>query len=489
MSAGRSLHLRLLAAAAVSVTLALAVAGVVLSDLFAGHVRARQERELANHLDQLAAAVEPDASGRPALIRPLSDPRFQRPLSGLYWQVSAGDLAVLRSRSLWDAALALPGDGLTDGDLHVHQTLGPEGAPVIVAERLLRFAGGDDGRFRLAVAEANAELNRAGGEFNRTLALSLVALAGVLVVATAVQVSIGLQPLRRLRSELAEIRAGRRERFELGLAPAEIVPLIGDLNHLLEHSAEVVARARVHAGNLAHGLKTGLAVIGNELDLLDPVAAATLRPRLDDMLRQINHHLGRARAAAAAGLPGWRTEVAPVVVALRRTLLSLYADRPPAITIECSSFLTFAGEKEDLEEVLGNLLDNACKWTAGQIQVSAHTTHDGDDDEGSVGKAASQQQCDTWIKLEIEDDGPGLPEGREAEILNRGVRLDESVPGTGLGLGIVRDLTALYGGRVAFSRSSLGGLKVTVLLPESYQCAAASNFRPPQNWIYPIDIM
>ncbi|MEI6985264.1 MAG: sensor histidine kinase [Rhodospirillaceae bacterium] len=445
MKAGYSLRCRLLAGAAVSISLALTLAGAVLSNMFATHLRERLDHELANHLDQLAANIAFDDNQRPVLERPLSDPRFLRPFSGLYWQVVVGGVVALRSRSLWDTILTLPGDPLDDGDLHRHETSGPNATRVIVLERSVQLPGAES-RFRLAAAESRSVLDAARTEFDRTLILSLVALMLALTLATAFQVAIGLRPLARLRLELAEIRNGRRKSFG-SLVPGEVQPFVDDLNHLLAHSAEVVERARVQAGNLAHALKTNLAVIGNDLDCLDAVDAGRIRVRLDDMLRHVNHHLGRARAAAASGLPGWRTEVAPTISALTRTLASLHSERAPAIEIDCAQGIVFAGEKEDLEEIIGNVMDNACKWAVRRVRVGAILA------EGDV------------FRLVVEDDGPGLPEGGEAALRARGIRLDETVPGSGLGLGIVRDLCALYGGSIEFSTSDAGGLKVTVSLP------------------------
>ena len=444
-----SLRFRLLAGAVVSILLALAIAGLVLSELFQRHLRERFDQELANHLDQLAANLALDTEGRPVLARPLSDPRFQRPLSGLYWQVLVERAPVLRSRSLWDGVLELPLDELGDGELHHHLSHGPDGAPVIVAERSVQLEDAPQ-RFRLAAAEAKTSLDRAQGEFDRTMLSALAVLALVLALAAAAQVTVGLHPLERLRRELADIRAGRRKSFDAA-APLEVRPLVDDLNHLLAHSAEVVERARVQAGNLAHALKGGLAVIANDLERLAGAEAAPLRERLDTVLRQVNHHLSRARAAAASGLPGWRTEVAPVVAALARVMSSLHAERGPEIALDVLPGLAFAGEREDLEELLGNLMDNACKWATTRCRVSARAVGPG------------------RLLLTVEDDGPGLPEGAEAEAMGRGVRLDESVPGTGLGLGIVGDLCELYGGSLGLGPSELGGLRADLALPAAME--------------------
>ncbi len=446
MKAGYSLRFRLLAAAAVSIALALSVAGVVLSGLFETHLRERLDHELAGHLDQLAANLGLDEQQRPVLERPLSDPRFQRPLSGLYWQVLVEGKATIRSRSLWDTTLALPGDVLADGDLHRHETVGPGGIKVIVVERSVQLPGAAT-RFRLAAAESRSILDQARAEFDGMLVLALGMLTLFLTLAAAAQVAIGLRPLARLRTELAEIRTGQKKSFDKAV-PIEVQPLADDLNHLIAHSAEVVERARVQAGNLAHALKTGLAVIGNDLDGLNEATAQRFRSRLGDMLRHINHHLGRARAAGAGGLPGWRTEVAPTIAALTRTLASLHGEKELRFKTDCDQNLIFAGEKEDLEEIVGNLMDNACKWAVDQVRVSGHRSGDS-----------------RLVVLVIEDNGPGLPVGSEESIIKRGVRLDETVPGSGLGLGIVGDLCELYGGSLEFSKSDYGGLKVIVTLP------------------------
>lgn len=446
MKMNYSLRFRLLAGAVLSIVLALAGAGVVLSNLFTAHLRARFDHELANHLDQLAANLSLDSQRLPIVQQPLSDPRFQRPLSGLYWEVVVEGTTRLRSRSLWDAVvLALPEDRLSNGELHRHEAPGPDGAPVIVVERLLQFPAAT-ARFQLVVAASRTFLDQARADFDRTLLASLLILAVVLTIAATAQVILGLRPLVWLRAELAEIRAGRQQALKIAV-PVEVKPLVDDLNHLLAYSNQVVERARVQTGNLAHALKTGLAVIGNDLDELDAAMTHRARTRLAEMLRHINYHLGRARAAAAQGLPGWRTEVAPTIAALCRTLASLYRERALTFATNCTDNLSFAGEKEDLEEILGNLLDNACKWCRQHVEISA-----------------DWYGLDTIIFM-IADDGLGLPPGSEALLANRGMRLDETVPGSGLGLGIVRDLCALYGGSVTFSRATLGGLQVNVILP------------------------
>ncbi|NUB24831.1 ATP-binding protein [Azospirillum brasilense] len=434
-----SLRFRLLAGAAVWIALALALAGLVLSGLFRDHVARRFEAELTNHLDQLAALTELGADGAPVLRQPLSDPRFRRPLSGLYWQVGPGDAPALRSRSLWDEALALPPDEVADGDIHRHSVVGPAGRQLSVLERAVTLPNGT-APLRMAVAQDEAELRAVVADFNRVLWLSLGALALALIAAAVVQVSVGLRPLVRLRAELAAVRAGRKKRFG-GDSPREVQPLLDDLNALLDHSEEVVVRARLQAGNLAHALKTNLAVLANEAE-----GEAAAR-RVAEMRRHIDHHMARARAAAARGLPGVATPVADSAGALARVLEKLQGGGRVTVAVRVPREHVFAGERADLDEMLGNLLDNAMKWAGSRVEV------------------ASRLEAGGMLAGVVGDDGPGLPANRRDAVLAPGVRLDESTPGSGLGLAVVRDVARLYGGDLRLGDSPLGGLRVELVLP------------------------
>ncbi|WP_114861076.1 sensor histidine kinase [Azospirillum brasilense] len=438
-----SLRFRLLAGAAVWIALALALAGLVLSGLFRDHVARRFEAELTNQLDQLAALVELGADGAPLLRQPLSDPRFRRPLSGLYWQVGPGNAPLLRSRSLWDETLALPPDEVADGDIHRHSVAGPAGRQLSVLERAVTLPNGT-APLRMAVAQDEAELRAVVADFNRVLWLSLGALALALIAAVMVQVSVGLRPLVRLRAELAAVRAGRRKRFG-GDSPREVQPLLDDLNALLDHSEEVVVRARLQAGNLAHALKTNLAVLANE------AGGEAAARRVAEMRRHIDHHMARARAAAARGLPGVATPVADSAGALARVLEKLQSGGQGGgrvtVAVRVPREHVFAGEREDLDEMLGNLLDNAMKWAGSRVEV------------------ASRLEAGGMLAVVVDDDGPGLPADRRDAVLAPGVRLDESTPGSGLGLAVVRDVARLYGGDLRLGDSPLGGLRVELVLP------------------------
>lgn len=444
-----SLRFRLLAGAAVWVALALMLAGWIIADLFQTHVRQRFEAELANHLEQLAAVLEIGADGKPALRQPLSDPRFRRPLSGLYWQVGESTVMPLRSRSLWDSVLALPDDRVETGGLHRHDATGPANQSLTVLERFVLLPERAE-PVRIAVAADRAELAGVTRAFNATLALSLAVLAAALIVAALIQVQIGLSPLSRLRNALTEVRAGRKKRFDVAM-PTEIRPLVEDLNALLAHADEVVGRGRVQAGNLAHALKTNLAVLANEAGALDErnarAVGAVMVRQMELMRRHVDHHMARARAAAARGVPGISTPVPACIAALARVMRKLHAEAELDITIDAPDDLLFAGEREDLDEMLGNLLDNACKWARGRVEVTCRPEAGG------------------MLSITLDDDGPGLPDDCREAALEPGIRLDESTPGTGLGLAVVRDVARLYGGNVRLDASPLGGLRAVLRLP------------------------
>lgn len=447
MIAVNSLRVRLLVGAVIWISLALAAAGALLAALFNAHVQQRLEAELSTQIEQIAAALELRAPEVVVLTHQPSDPRFRKPYSGSYWQVDGPDGPIFRSRSLWDVSLRLPVNA-SGGEVHRHRLAGPNGQRLIVLERTVTLPDAP-GASRVIVATDEAELTSAAAAFTRTLALSLSVLAVALVAAVAIQVHVGLQPLHRLRAGVAAIREGWIKRLE-GRFPTETQPLVEDLNGLLQRNEEVVARGRIQAGNLAHGLKTPLSILANEVDRLAaegaPHLAATMREQIASMQQQIDYQLARARAAAAAEVPGARVAVAPSVAAIRRTLARLYGDRDLQLAVDIASDHVFRGEQQDLEEMLGNLMDNACKWARRRVTVSSRR------DGGR-------------LTIIIEDDGPGLPTEQQGFAFVAGARFDEKVPGTGLGLAIVRDLASLYHGSIALRGSDLGGLRAELTLP------------------------
>jgi len=457
----RSLRNRLLAATVAALAVALVLAGLLLSNLFRDHVLRQFSQQLSAQLDQITALLEFDAEGR-AQIDPqtLNDPRWSRPYSGLYWQVDgAGPVpqrGALRSRSLWDATLSLPRDELADGVVHVHQGLGPDGAQLLLVERTITRAGAGSTPWRLIVAADLRDTVAATQRFNGMLAVSLAALFVLLCAAALAQVAIGLAPLRALQRSLAGVHAGTSPRLD-GRFPSEVQPLVDNFNAVLDRNADVVARARTQAGNLAHAIKTPLAAMSQAaaVALQRPEAGADLPALVEEQVgiarRQVDWHLARARAAAALGVPGARVPLQAAIGGLLRVLERVHGER--GITLTCGPMaadLAFAGEVQDLQELLGNLLDNACKWARHEVRVSA----------SALGHGPGSR-----LRILIDDDGPGIAPDRRDLVMARGARLDESVPGSGLGLAIVNELAGLYGGSIGLATSPTGGLRVEVDLP------------------------
>jgi len=264
-----------------------------------------------------------------------------------------------------------------------------------------------------------------------------------------IQLRVGLRHFGELRSRLSAVREGKDQRIG-GTYPSEVQPLVNDLNALLDHRETVVRRALAKAGDLAHGLKTPLAVLSQEAERARAAGhaelAATISHQVDRMRRQVEYHLAHARAAASGATPGARCELKTSADGLARTMLRLYADRGISIHVDVDPRHVIQGEREDVDEMLGNLLDNACKWAASRVLVT------------SVENSAR-------IFITVDDDGPGVEPDKRQAVLQRGVRADEAAPGSGLGLAIARDLAELYGGSIALQDSPLGGLRARLQLP------------------------
>ena len=451
-----SLSARLIAAAAVWTVVGLVVGGIALSSIFRSSVQQNFDSTLETDLDGLIAATDADANGNVSLETGFEMARYQRVYSGWYWQIVPVNPPPRRghellSRSLFDKVI-VPTDKVRRDDLIWGHAEGPDGQFLRTVERRIEFpvtatSKPDSSRaYVFVVAGDMAEVQRRVGEFISAL-LWFFALLGLgLMAAIFVQVRVGLQPLRRLSEGLAKIRDGKARKLE-GSFPAEIAPLASELNSLIAHSAEVVGRARTHVSNLAHFLKTPLTVLSSEASSQPgPLADAVLR-QVGTMRRQVDHYLVRARTAGAVDVLGTRTDVHAVLSDLARALTRIHADRGISINVECQSLLCFRGERQDFEEMAGNLIDNACKWAHSRVRARAQA-------HGST------------LELNIEDDGAGLsPEERQL-VGERGERLDESVPGSGLGLAIVRDIARLYGGSFELRDSAeLGGLRAVLQLP------------------------
>jgi signal transduction histidine kinase len=360
------------------------------------------------------------------------------------------------SRSLWDAGLPhLVDHGVVAGAGGSRQgyVQGPADQRLRMVERTIDL--GEDGRFLIAVAGDAAEISEEVRAFDGALLITFGVLAAVLLLTTMFQVRFGLAPLKRISESLAAIRSGTAERLQ-GRFPEEIAPLARETNALIEANREIVQRARTHVGNLAHALKTPLSVMMNEAAARgDDTLAAKVREQIGIMRDQVSRHLERARLAARLTVVGTVTEVQPVVTALARTMEKIHHGRGIAIDVEAPAGARFLGERQDLEEMVGNLVDNACKWARSRVTVEV------------VPERPKEANGAPVVRLVIDDDGPGLTpvEREQVQVAPRGRRLDETKPGSGLGLSIVVELAGLYGGGLALGTAPIGGLRAELVLP------------------------
>ncbi|MGA7971584.1 MAG: sensor histidine kinase [Pseudolabrys sp.] len=452
-----SLALRLFVSATAWAVIILFITGIVLSSLYRHAVERSFDRRLNVYLRTLVAdlAAPEDAGG--VFPQSIGEPLFELPLSGWYWQVTRldpGKHEVRASRSLWDRGLPhLQDEGVAPGPDGSREgyVVGPEQQSLRQVERDIDL--GNEGHYLVAVAGDAAEIDGEIDSFDQALAITFTILAAVLLLTTMFQVRFGLAPLKRITDSLAAIRAGRGERLT-GEFPEEIAPLARETNALIDANREIVERARTHVGNLAHALKTPLSVMVNEASARpsDPLAGKVLEQAA--IIRdQVARHLERARLAARHSVVGTVTDVTPVVTALVRTMEKIHHDRGLAVDVRADDVARFRGERPDLEEMLGNLVDNACKWAGSRVSIE-------------VVRAPGTTESDTQtVRITVDDDGPGLSAAEREQAAKRGLRLDESKPGSGLGLSIVTDLAALYGGDLKLGAAPIGGLRAELVLP------------------------
>ncbi len=413
---------------------------------------------LVNTISSLIAYVDTNPEDdKLILTREPIDPSYQRALSGRYWLIGTlqedGRLEpIMRSPSLYGATLVLPAPDVQkiqkqNGDVVRSSAQGPDNEPLRLAAQSVIFPGTDKPVVIVTAADRRPA-TKAVGQFS-FLALGLMSVIGMgLSAAIFMQVRMGLRPLFDLTERVADVRQGRAASVQ-GSYPSEIKPLADELNVLIGHNKEVVDYARTHVGNLAHALKTPLAVLVNEADGKNTKFAKLIARQSEEMSRQVDHHLRRARAAVRGQSIGEKTLVIETVASLARTLPRIYRDKDLDIQISIDDKLMFRGEKRDLEEMIGNLMDNACKWTRSEIHVTAEIL----------------QESDGQLRLVVDDNGTGLPAADYETVLKRGMRLDEAVSGSGFGLSIVDDLAKAYKGSLALAESPLGGLRTILILP------------------------
>lgn len=388
----------------------------------------------------------------------MADPLFAFPNSGWYWQITkiSGEARQQRtSASLPEGNLPLLTDlGLerVPGTMRQSYATGPHEEKLRIVERDVDL--GPDDKFVVSVAAVSSELMDEISAFNRVLLGTLAILAVAFLLVILVQVRFGLRPLVRISEALAKVRSGKAERLE-GRYPEEIAPLVREVNALIDANKEIVERARTHVGNLAHALKTPLSVLMNEAGTRDDPLATLVRDQAGVMRDQVAHHLERARMAARVSVVASVCEVTPIITSLARTMEKIHHTKDLAIDVKIVDDVRFRGERQDIEEMVGNLIDNACKWASSRVEV-----------EVCIGRARTVAGR-VFFHVIIDDDGPGLDPARRVDVGRRGRRLDESKPGSGLGLSIVHELATLYGGRFDLSAAPLGGLRTELVLPAS----------------------
>ncbi|MEP2556225.1 MAG: ATP-binding protein [Rhizobiaceae bacterium] len=440
--------------------LALLGTGLILSTVFRTNAQRDFERLLHAHAFNLMGSFDVDDAGQVTGAPNMGDPRFETPLSGWYWSVIVADKPaklLLHSGSISGDVTDMPPPvrkPFDDRFQRVSEVTNTMGHRIRQLEAQLLLGEGDT-LFQVLVAGNTLDIEEAVSSFNRTLALFFVLFGAGTILATHFVIRIGLRPLAAATDALHDVREGHREKLD-GVYPVEIQPLAGEINALIDTNRSIVDRARTQVGNLAHALKTPLAVIVNEVRGSKQDQANLIGEQAELMKSQVQTYLDRARIAAQRDVIVSRTPVLPVLTKLVRVMQRLSPDVQFEVA-ECDPQIAFRGEEQDLEEIFGNLMENASRFAANSVRVRVAEQPF----EQTVAAGTAQQ-----MRIEIEDDGPGLSEDERKKAVKRGIRLDESQPGSGLGLSIVRDIATEYGGDFKLEKGELGGLKAVIILPK-----------------------
>lgn len=450
-----SLARRLFFSATAVSAVVLLVIGVVLSSLYRNAVERAFDRRINVYLRNIVAEIANNPRSPTIEPETLGEPLFFIPGSGWYWQITR--LSDPKDRK---ASRSSPDEGFPTleslevpqvyGGLRQAYIRGPDNQRLRAVERYLDL--GEDGRFFLMIAGDSFEIDDEVSDFNDSLLATLGFILLAFMAIVWFQIRYGLRPLKNVTDALSEIRSGQTDRLQ-GNFPKEVAPLAGEVNALLDTNREIVDRARTHVGNLAHALKTPLSVLMNESANVQGPAAEKIREQLGVMRDQVQRHLDRARIAARAAVVSTTVEVAPAIETLVRTMEKIHRERGVVLHAKLDPVVKFRGEQQDIEEMVGNLVDNACKWAGSRVDIEM------------LALSAPRAGLPGSFRIQVDDDGPGLASDEREEVLHRGKRLDESKPGTGLGLSIVLELAKLYGGTLQLGSSPLGGLRAELVLP------------------------
>ncbi|MXO47647.1 histidine kinase [Erythrobacter vulgaris] len=434
----------MMAIAAIWISVLLLGGGFALERALTSQVQSNFDDQLEYVLTALIASAEVDDWGDVRFYRSLGDQRFLEVNSGVYWQITGPGKDPYPSRSLWDRTLEVEGDHVDD-EPHFYDSNQFPDEPLRVVERSIILPDSET-QWTFTVASAREELDFQISRIRSILVWSFAALGLGLLIMAVLQSYYGLSPLRRVRAAIQSMRSAGANRIDDPL-PLEVEPLVEEINALLAHSEKQAEEARTHAGNLAHALKTPLTVLTNAATAHDPRLSDLVCRETKTMQRHVEHHLARARAVGRRASGHARAEVWPSVQSVLRAVTRIYEDT--RFDLDGNRQAAVAIERQDLDEILGNLIENAAKYGGGSVFVTVDAEPHG-------------KMCTIWV----EDDGPGIPEAQRAGIFDRGARLDTGKPGTGLGLAIVRDVAEIYAGTVELGESEdLGGLMVTLRLP------------------------
>jgi signal transduction histidine kinase len=439
----KSLTKRIISLSIFWIVIALVVIALLLGRFYRDHIEEHYDGHVLTHVEELIAAIQTGPDGEGVLSREPTDPRFHRINSGWYWEILHADTSLLKSHSLGDESLDL--SGLKLDESHRVQTVYGPNTQQLRAQAILVSYPHNPGSLTFVATAPKMEITDDVNEFYTHILTSFLVLGIGLSVAVVVQIRVALKPLNAIQSAISDIKTGKTERLPRDF-PSDVQPLVDELNFLLDHNETLLKRARNQLGDLAHAVKNPLTVIRNEARNMSGKQGQLILDQSHVMANSIDHYLSRARIYGKQDAIGYRTGVKTVIDDLSYAVEHIHKERDIKIELRCMEDKWFRGEAQDLEEMTGNLIDNAFKWARSRVVVRCASDHN-------------------RLSLTIEDDGPGIAEEELKTITRRGRRLDEKTPGHGHGLGIVEDIANLYGGELKLGRSELGGLKAELDLP------------------------
>jgi len=440
---GKSLTKRIITFSIFWIVIALAATALLMGRFYRDHIEDHYDSHVATHLEELVVAVETGPDGKPLLSREPTDPRFHRPDSGWYWEILAGGIPLIKSSSLGDKHLDLNKLTLEEG--HDMQMMVGPNQHKLRAHVIHVAYPHEPGSLTFIATAPVMEIKDDVHDFYTHIITSFLVLGIGLSVAVVVQVMVALKPLKAIHSAISDIKGGKMGRLPRDF-PKDVQPVVDELNFLLDHNEVLLKRARTQLGDLAHAVKNPLTVIRNEARNMSGKQGQLILDQSHVMASNIDHYLSRARIYGKQDAIGYRTSVKSIIDDLSFAVEHIHKERDINVEMQCLEDKWFRGEAQDLEEMAGNLIDNAFKWAKSKVMVKCASDHN-------------------RLALIIEDDGPGIAEEELKTVTRRGRKLDETTPGHGHGLGIVKDIAELYGGALDLGRSELGGLKAELDLP------------------------